>query len=252
MNKLIMQQALDALRRVGEYGDIYRHKNTEQSPFTQIYEAIDALNIELAKPEPTQEQIYEIIIRWDSSGKRSRRELARRIKTLFTEPRAHITDGTPCWCNPIKELAEPEQWGDSAISDPVFLKSQRDINGAIRQLATLEQKPMAWRNAAIRLGEDLYSVGPNGYYEMTAKQWLDWALNVVNTAPRKPEQKPVKCTCDYAIGHPLMTSCSCKPRKTWVGLTDDELNLIYAEPQTHVGQYARAIEAKLKEKNNAV
>jgi hypothetical protein len=52
MNRLIMQQALDALRRVGEYGDIYRHKNTEQSPYTQIYEAIDAINVELAKPEP--------------------------------------------------------------------------------------------------------------------------------------------------------------------------------------------------------
>ena len=38
-------------------------------------------------------------------------------------------------------------------------------------------------------------------------------------------------------------------KKEWVGLTDDEVNLIYAEPQTHVGQYAKAIEAKLKEKN---
>jgi hypothetical protein len=55
-----------------------------------------------------------------------------------------------------------------------------------QELAKPEQEPMAWRNAAIRLGEDLYSVGPNSYYEMTAKKWLDWALNVVNTAPRKP------------------------------------------------------------------
>jgi hypothetical protein len=39
------------------------------------------------------------------------------------------------------------------------------------------------------------------------------------------------------------------PRKEWVGLTDDEVNLIYAEPQTNVGQYARAIEAKLRSKN---
>ena len=38
-------------------------------------------------------------------------------------------------------------------------------------------------------------------------------------------------------------------QRTWVGLTDEEMNLIYAEPQTHIGQYARAIEAKLKEKN---
>jgi hypothetical protein len=40
------------------------------------------------------------------------------------------------------------------------------------------------------------------------------------------------------------------PQRTWVGLTDEEINLIYSEPQTHIGQYARAIEAKLKEKNN--
>ncbi len=39
------------------------------------------------------------------------------------------------------------------------------------------------------------------------------------------------------------------PEREWVGLTEDELNQIYAEPQTHAGQYARAIEAKLKEKN---
>jgi len=50
MSRALLQQALDALRRVGEYGDIYRYKNTEQSPYTQIYEAIDALNVELAKP----------------------------------------------------------------------------------------------------------------------------------------------------------------------------------------------------------
>ena len=41
-------------------------------------------------------------------------------------------------------------------------------------------------------------------------------------------------------------------KREWVGLTDEELNLIYAKPQTHVGQYARAIEAKLKEKNGAL
>jgi hypothetical protein len=50
----------------------------------------------------------------------------------------------------------------------------------------------------------------------------------------------------YTDGQPLYTA---PPRKEWVGLTDDEVNLIYAEPQTHVGQYARAIEAKLRSKN---
>jgi hypothetical protein len=40
----------------------------------------------------------------------------------------------------------------------------------------IEQEPVAWRNAAIRVGEDLSSVGPDGYYDMTAQQWLDWAM----------------------------------------------------------------------------
>jgi len=33
-----------------------------------------------------------------------------------------------------------------------------------------------WHKAAIRLGEELASVGPVGYYEMDANEWLDWAL----------------------------------------------------------------------------
>ena len=40
------------------------------------------------------------------------------------------------------------------------------------------------------------------------------------------------------------------PRREWQGLTDEELDVIYAQPQTHKGQYARAIEAALKEKNH--
>jgi hypothetical protein len=33
-----------------------------------------------------------------------------------------------------------------------------------------------WRKAAIRLGEELASVGPVGYYEMDANGWLNWAF----------------------------------------------------------------------------
>lgn len=47
----LLQQALDALRRIGEYGDIYRYKSTELSPYTQIYEAVTALEAALAQPE---------------------------------------------------------------------------------------------------------------------------------------------------------------------------------------------------------
>ena len=65
-----------------------------------------------------------------------------------------------------------------------------------------EQEPVAWRNAAIRLGEELSSVGPVGYYDMTAAQWLDWAMA---QEPRgkysltQPEQDPVAWVC-YGMG----------------------------------------------------
>jgi hypothetical protein len=58
-----------------------------------------------------------------------------------------------------------------------------------------QQEPVAWKNAAIRLGEELSSVGPDGYYNMTAAQWLDWAMdqqprgkNSLTTQPAAPVQ----------------------------------------------------------------
>ena len=91
--------------------------------------------------------------------------------------------------------------------------------------AALEAKhePVAWRDAAIRLGEELSSVGPDGYYDMDAKEWLDWAM----------EQNP-------RGEHSL-------PQRTWVGLTDEEINA--AASCQSWKPFAKAIEAKLKEKN---
>jgi hypothetical protein len=90
-----------------------------------------------------------------------------------------------------------------------------------------EQELVAWRNAAIRVGEDLCSVGPFGYYDMTAKQWLDWALSVV-TIHAPP------------------------PQRTWFGLTDEERESFWKADQMTQKEWDElftAIEAKLKQKN---
>jgi len=90
-----------------------------------------------------------------------------------------------------------------------------------------QQEPVTWRNAAIRVGEDLCSVGPFGYYDMTAEQWLDWALSVV-TVHAPPAQR------------------------TWVGLTNYEVNNLAAG--CHLGNSVQdaiyKAAAKLNEKNN--
>jgi hypothetical protein len=62
---------------------------------------------------------------------------------------------TRYWCQQYKLLAEQ------------FIQ-------AIEQAE--QAQPVAWRNAALRVGEDLSSVGPDGYYDMNAEQWLDWAM----------------------------------------------------------------------------
>ena len=103
------------------------------------------------------------------------------------------------------------------------------INAIKEALEQPEQEPVAWRNAAIRIGEELSSVGPDGYYDMTAEQWLDWAM----------EQEP--------------RGKNSLAQRTWVGLTPDELNAIFDSMKTwnsfQITDVYFAIEAKLKAKN---
>jgi len=87
------------------------------------------------------------------------------------------------------------------------------------------QEPVAWRDAAIRLGEELSSVGPNGYYDMGAKEWLDWSME------QNPKGK-----------HSL-------PQRPWVGLTEEEFDDLQIENIDDPWANFKAIEAKLKEKN---
>ena len=158
-----------------------------------------------------------------------------------------------------------------------------------------EKEKQAWRNAAIRIGEELSSVGPDGYYDMDAWKWLDWAME---QEPRgknslaQPEQEPVAWIHNFIEGgisigkrpadlnrHPDRWTALYKdpkpcptcealartvmldqtshdttpPQRTWVGLTEEDLKLLSAEWRIVYGawmdDFARDIEAKLKEKN---
>lgn len=86
----------------------------------------------------------------------------------------------------------------------------------------------------------------------------------------KPEQEPVGYLCENAVGHkyfrlkkppstykPIaLYTAHASPQRIWQGLTDDDINdlLITAMWNTEgtrlpIPEFARAIEAKLKEKN---
>lgn len=81
-----------------------------------------------------------------------------------------------------------------------------------------------WHKAAIRLGEELSSVGPVGYYEMDARQWLNWAM----------EQSP--------------RGKNSLPQRTWVGLNEQDFSAINQSCLTKL-QAATSAESILKEKN---
>lgn len=90
----------------------------------------------------------------------------------------------------IKEaLAQPEQTNTRPYYTIDELNAWAD-----------EKEKQAWRNAAIRIGEELSSVGPDGYYEMDAWKWLDWAME------QKPRGKnslaqPVQESVAYQFDH---------------------------------------------------
>lgn len=143
-----------------------------------------------------------------------------------------------------------------------------------------QPEPVMWQNAALRLGEDLSTVGPDGYYNMTAKQWLDWALSVITKIQidymqlgaceeksrkdyiglilgvrvddasviiKTKNKDNAKYLCNELLNEKEIYYYPAPTKKEWVGLTDDERDEIYNRHSAWV----HAVEAKLKEKNAA-
>jgi len=81
-----MKQALEALTRIWEDGLENFPESGHDAAITALRTAIE----QAEKQEPVAlEAVYETIIQWDEGGgKRSRRELAKRIVALYTTPPA--------------------------------------------------------------------------------------------------------------------------------------------------------------------
>jgi hypothetical protein len=112
---------------------------------------------------------------------------------------------------------------------------------AIKAALEAKDEPVAWSNAEIRLGEELSSVGPDGYYDMDAKEWFDWAM----------KQKP---RGEHSLPQRTWVNAT-----TWRGLTDGEVDkmiLLMGFPPDWITENAivknivRNLEAKLKAKNS--
>lgn len=165
----------------------------------------------------------------------------------------NLTDGDP------QTLGQPCGYA-------IFKPSRDGSNGRTEDQVLREiLEPVAWRNAAIRLGEELSSVGPDHYYDMTAEQWLDWAMDQNPRGKNSlPEEKPepvawhepgaygnVTVYKQWAEENGWLPLYTAPPPREWQGLTDEEAFAVYARfpKEFDPADFARAIEAKLKEKN---
>jgi hypothetical protein len=181
-------------------------------------------------------------------------ELKLALKHAKRDERHLSNAETRYWCDQykllatqaIEALAQPEQTNTRPYYTIDELNAWAD-----------EKEKQAWRNAAIRIGEELSSVGPDGYYDMNAWQWLDWAME--NVKKTQPEQKPVawmvwgennvpsltftKPSDKYVFDSLYMTPPQRKP------LTDEEImniakvSCIGVSPQEDTLNFAKVIEA---------
>lgn len=55
--------------------------------------------------------------------------------------------------------------------------------------AMLRDEIHCWRSAALRIGEELASVGPDGYYDLPPNRWLVWALAAIRLLRERLEAR---------------------------------------------------------------
>ena len=146
----------------------------------------------------------------------------------------------------IKEaLAQPEQTNTRPYYTIDELNAWAD-----------EKEKQAWRNAAIRIGEELSSVGPDGYYDMDAWKWLEWAMEQEPRGKNSLAQPEHGWTPEQLAGIARLKEAQDKKlsQRTWVGLTADEMrSLLHLATYMDVTDYIHMLmmaEDKLKEKND--
>ena len=94
---------------------------------------------------------------------------------------------------------------------------------------------------ANELIDDLYDIDT----QASQQSLNDWAEEAV-TMLRKQQESIEGLNRDYDL---LFAEHQLLLKKEWVGLTDEEHMILYTEADSGLHDWARAIEAKLKQKN---
>ena len=215
----LMQQALDALQEcVGVIGE--------------PLDVIETLRARLAQPEP--EPVCE------------------QCKGLGYYDEGHENDdgtmsgGDYVECDKCKAQPELNPWVQCTTADNKCLGGCRTRAEHDRYNKQPEPNPVAAGMTAERAAyfmrrfkHEEKLLGPN---EQAA---LNFVITMLDAPPRS---EPV---IDKTMAIRIATQLGWEPKREWVGLTDDEIeDACWTEVDQRLLSFARAIEAKLKEKNN--
>ena len=113
--------------------------------------------------------------------------------------------------------------GNYKLSKAECVKHEIVITAIKEALAQPEQKPVAWESL-------LGAVARGWCYEENANKTMDSDLAV-------------------AIAKEVQALYTTPPQRTWVGLTDEEIEMIVENKRAAHWEFVRQVEAKLKEKN---
>ena len=163
----------------------------------------------------------------------------------------NVSDNNDHKCFPIPLYTTPPQRTEQ-VPAPGYCKhcKQYTIEEPLPPKRT-EQEPVAWakRGAEWLLGlPDTpleYPYFTNGVFKGDCQELAE-LLQSITTPPQRTEQEPV---IDKSVAIRIATVLGWTPPRPWVGLTDEEIEAVpLRQPNGYAG-FARAIEAKLKQKN---
>ncbi len=230
----MMKQALEALQNSAVVPSMFTTWAKYQAALEHKTQTISDLRtaIEQAKKQEPVAWRVKLEIKLKDGSMNVRYQLRNEKLSAYDEP-LYTTPPTydqgwkdgykhGAWANTAANVQEPPPECETEAEKRAYAFGWWRALEANR--AAPVQEPVTWRNAAIRVGEDLCSVGPFGYYDMTAEQWLDWALSVVTVHAPSAAQRQ------------------------WVGLTEEDIKEIWLKEETTYGAL-KMIEAKLREKN---
>ena len=188
-----MKQALEALKRLKAYGNVFRFRQDEQNPYDQACEAIESLRQAIAN---------------EALNRMAENEQDLGIQMKRCDCAAHSAVECVCgaWDKPVAQQAE-------------------------------KQQPFGY----------LWPTGRHPEFRFTQQLRDGVEGTPVYTTPLNPLDS-IKSS----------KTLGAQPRREWVGLTDEEIKKFWRAATVKpcytselIDNFARAIEAKLKEKNSA-